>query len=183
MVTPGEDDRRTVVDAFRAGDEAAMAEIYARWSPLVYSIALRSVGHVTEAEEVTRRVFTQAWTTRSHFDPARVALPTWLIGITRGTIAGAAIGTAQQARLKTPMITVPETDGVETDMADQLTVIDEMSHLDAVPQRVLRMALYDDLTHTQIAERMGLPTDIVKSHIGRSLLQLRKRLEVQTDAL
>ena len=184
VVTPGDEQTPTVADAFRAGDESAMAEIYARWSPLVYSIALRSLGHVTDAEEVTQRVFTRAWTTRTTFDPARVELPTWLIGITRSTIAAAGTGADQTTRFKTPLITLPHAgDAVETDLADRLTVVDELSHLDAIPQRVLRMALYDDLTHTQIAERMGLPTDTVKSHLQRSLLRLRKRLEVQTDAL
>ena len=59
---------------------------------------------------------------------------------------------------------------------------DEVSHLDAVPQRVLRMALFDELTHAEIAERTGLSADTVKGHIRRSLLALRQRLEVQTDA-
>ena len=60
--------------------------------------------------------------------------------------------------------------------------MDEVSRLDAVPQQVFRMALHDELTHAQIAERTGLPTATVKSHIRRILLTLRKRLEVQTDA-
>jgi RNA polymerase sigma-70 factor (ECF subfamily) len=68
------------------------------------------------------------------------------------------------------------------DIAERLIIADEISKLDAVPQKVLRMAFYEDLTHAQIAERMQLPPGTVKSHIRRSLIKLRHRMEVYTNA-
>lgn len=185
MVMQRGDDPPTTIEAFLAGDELALAEIYARWSSLVYSVALRSLRNVTDAEEVTQRVFTGAWTSRHTFDPTRARMPAWLIGITRNKIADAYAAQSKQARLRTQMITLTQLDEkVEpADVADRLLLADEMSRLAAVPQQVLRMAFYDDLTHAQIAERTGLAPGTVKSHIRRSLLKLRKRLEeVQADA-
>lgn len=184
MVTQGGDDLSPVIEAFVAGDELALAEIYAHWSSLVYSVALRSLGNVTDAEEVTQRVFTAAWTSRQTFDLTRARLPAWLIGITRHKIADAQAARSKQSRLRTQLIAVTQTDDkIEpTDLADRLVLADEMSRLAATPQQVLRMAFYDDLTHAQIAERMQLPPGTVKSHIRRSLLKLRERLEVVADA-
>lgn len=184
MVTQGDNDASTVIEAFLAGDELALAEIYARWSSLVYSVALRSLGNVTDAEEVTQRVFTQAWTSRDTFDPNRARLPGWLIGITRNNLADAYAVRSKQARLGTEIDTVTEMDDqIEPkDLAERLVLADEMSRWEEIPQKVLRMAFYDDLTHVQIAERMGLPPGTVKSHICRSLLKSRDRLEVLADA-
>jgi RNA polymerase sigma factor (sigma-70 family) len=178
------DDLPSVIEAFHVGDELALAEIYDRWSPLVYSLALRSLRNVADAEEVTQRVFTAAWTSRHTFDPTRSRLPAWLIGITRHKIADAHAARSKQARLRTQMITNTQlANRVEpADLAGRLMIADEMSRLDAVPEQVLRLAFFDDLTHVQIAERMQLPLGTVKSHIRRSLLKLRERLEVLTDA-
>ena len=184
VVVQREGDLHAVVDAFRAGEERALTQIYDRWSPLVYSLALHSLDDVADAEEVTQRAFTAAWSSRLTFDPTRTSLGAWLIGITRSKIADAHDDRSRQARRQTQVIrqTRPQTDLEPTDLADRLAVADEMSRLDAVPKQVLRLALDDQLTHSQIAERTGLPVAAVRSHIRRSLLQLRERLEVQTHA-
>ena len=183
MGTRDVDDSAAVIEAFVAGDAIALAEIHARWSGLVYSVALRSLGNVTDAEDVTQRVFTGAWTSRHTFDPTRAKLPAWLVGITRNKVADAHTARSKQALLRMQTITVTKMKGAiePADLADRLMLADELSRLAATPQQLLRMAFYDDLTYVQIAERMGLPEGTVKSHIRRTLLKLRKRLEVLAD--
>jgi RNA polymerase sigma factor (sigma-70 family) len=176
-------DQNSVVAPFLAGEESALAEIYARYSSLVYSVALRSLGDVTEAEDVTQKVFVAAWTGRHTYRPDRARLAAWLMGIARNKIADTHERRARDKRIQLEVAANAEVAKVEPiDLAERLIVADEIARLDNVPQQVLRLAFYEDLTHAQIAERMQLPPGTVKSHIRRSLLKIKSRLEVLPDA-
>ncbi len=180
-VSPDED-LDVVVQAFVSGDEQALEKVYKRFSALVFTVALRSLGAVTEAEDVVQKVFVAAWTGRHSYKADRASLSAWLMGITRNKVADTHQARTRQRRIQDEvganLPLAPDT----LDIAERLIIADEISKLDAVPQKVLRMAFYEDLTHAQIAERMQLPAGTVKSHIRRSLIKLRRRMEVYTNA-
>jgi RNA polymerase sigma-70 factor (ECF subfamily) len=169
--------------AFREGDESALAEAYARWSALVYTLAVRSLRDPTEAEDVTQKVFLAAWRGRAGFDPRRSPLPAWLVGITRNTIADAHEARSRRHRVEQvlsdhqPRYVSDESDSI----AERVMVQEALARLEPVPQQVMHLAFYGDLTQMQIADNLGLPLGTVKSHIRRSLNHLRTRLEVTDD--
>ena len=170
--------------AFAAGDERALRDAYARWSGLVHSLAVRSLGDPRDAEDVTQKVFVEAWRGRARYDPGRSRLGAWLVGITRHCVADMLAARARLRRGDEVLAAGSGSDAVDpvAELADRLIVADEIARLDPVPQQVVRLAFYADLTHNQIAEKLGLPLGTVKSHIRRSLLRLRTRLEVNDDA-
>jgi RNA polymerase sigma factor (sigma-70 family) len=179
---PTDEERDELVRGFLAGEEAALEQIYRRYSALVYSVALRSLGDVSEAEDVAQKVFVAAWSGRHNYQPSRASIPAWLLGITRNKVVDAHQARGKQRRIQTELITNVDPPPEPLDIAERLIIAEEIGKLGEVPQRVLRMAFYEDLTHAQIAERLQLPPGTVKSHIRRSLIKLKGRLEVWTDA-
>lgn len=183
MSVPPDDDSEDLIDNFIKGDEAALAAIYRRWSPLVYTVAVRSLGQAAEAEDVTQKVFVAAWIGRQGYRPDRASLPAWLMGIARNKIVDAYKNRERERRITNQVAVNTEAAVAKTiDVAQRLMIADEIARLDTVPQQVLRLAFYEDLTHAQIAQRLQLPPGTVKSHIRRSLLKLRARLGGWTDA-
>jgi len=174
-------DEQALTAGFVAGDERALEAAYARWSPLVYTIALRSLADVTDAEDVTQKTFVGAWQGRRGFDASRSRLPAWLVGIAKNTIADTHEARARLRRLEAELaasIAVHDEAAPTVDIADRLAIADEISLLEPDAQRVIRLAFFDDLTHSEISDRLGIPLGTVKSHIRRSLHRMRTRLEV-----
>ena len=178
-MTEFDDDR--IARDFAAGVDRALEDAYRRWSALVYTLAVRSLGDIGDAEDVTQKTFVSAWTGRSNFNPSRARLSAWLVGIAKNKIADTHEARARIRRLQEQLaaVTVPGDWMTEpVDLADTLLIADEIAQLEPDAQKVIRLAFYDDLTHSEISIRLGLPLGTVKSHIRRSLQRMRTRLEV-----
>lgn len=179
-VTPDEVEAQLNV-LFVAGDEAALAEIYRRWSPVVFTLALRSLGDRSDAEDVTQRTFVSAWTSRASYDPKKAKLSTWMVAIARRRIADMHESRAKIRAIQAQMERVTNPDDLvhePPDLSETLLLANELQQLEPDAQAVMRLAFYDDLSHDEISRRLGMPLGTVKSHIRRSLTRMRNRLEV-----
>jgi RNA polymerase sigma factor (sigma-70 family) len=171
--------------AVQAGEPRAFEEMYRRWSPLVLTLAVRSLRNAHDAEDVTQHVFVAAWRGRHGLQVSDSALPAWLVGICRHKIADRHEQRAREARALARIahqeVTVtpdgPDPAGADA-FLDYLTIEDALSDLPEPRQTVVRLAFLDDLTHQQIADRLQLPLGTVKSHVRRGLLHLRDQMEV-----
>jgi len=167
----------------RAGEPTALREAYERHGGWVLAAARRAVGSHHDAEDVTQQVFADAWRGRAGFDPDRGVLGAWLTGILRRRIADRFAARGRDAGVTLLDATADLEGGpvpgaaVADQVVETLLVADELARLPTDQARVLRLAVFDELTHQQIAAATGLPLGTVKSHLRRGLARLRRRWE------
>ncbi|WP_432495614.1 RNA polymerase sigma factor [Kineococcus auxinigenes] len=179
---PDDVDDGALAAALAAGDERALAEAFRRFAPLVHALALRRLTEA-DAQDVVQAVFVAAWRSRGTYDPRRSSLPAWLVGITRHRVADCLRARHRDAEVSTGSVELtavpgqPVADDPAELAADRLVLLDELEHLGEPQRTLLRLAFFEELSHTEIAQRTELPVGTVKSHLRRSLLRLRSRLE------
>ncbi len=167
-----------LVAAIRSGKESAMAELYDRYSALVYSVSLRVLGDTGAAEDVLQEVFLQLWRNPDVFDSSRGNLAPWLAVIARNR----SIDVLRKRR--------PETDvedvvlSLEPDMAGEadrgmamIKVRTVLGGMPAAQRSALEMAYFEGLSHSEISAKTGEPLGTVKTRIRTGLLTLRKAFE------
>lgn len=173
------DDAAATIEArFCNGDESAMEAVYREHGSLVYSLCRRTLGP-ERAADTTQEVFFAAWKSRERFNPESGSLAGWLVGIARFKIID--LYRVEQRNPLAPDSAQAIDVGVESagveEMAQRMVIAEALQSLPERSRRLVEHAFYDDLTHSQIAERYGLPLGTVKSDIRRGLERLRRHLE------
>ncbi|MCD9199009.1 RNA polymerase sigma factor [Aeromicrobium wangtongii] len=170
-----------IASAFAAGLDWALAEAFRRWAPLVHTIALRSLGHAADADDVTQQVFVQAWRSRGSYDAAIRPLPAWLTGVTRHAIADRMAMRARERNLALRLVRLAAPSVESVDVADAVYVGHLLDQLPQPRRGILELAYLGHHTHAEVAARTGLPLGTVKSHIRRGLADLRSHLEATDE--
>ncbi|WP_217709566.1 RNA polymerase sigma factor [Amycolatopsis sp. Hca4] len=170
---------------FAVGDPAALRAVFDRHGPAVQRLARASLRDSADVDDVVQATFVSAWSGRRTYDPDKAGLLAWLLGIARRRVvdllrargrherdsdAVAAVASAEE-----PMAESPER------VLDRLVIADGLTRLPQTQREVLELAFYADLTHTQIAERTGLPLGTVKSHLRRGMQNLRSQLDRSSE--
>ncbi|MFI5076746.1 MAG: RNA polymerase sigma factor [Vicinamibacteria bacterium] len=172
-----------------ARDTAALAELYDRHCRLLFSLIVRIVGDRGEAEEILQEVFVRVWTRVEMYDAEMAAPLPWMVRVARNRAIDRLRARRVRAAVDTPALdlaaieaTAPAT-GIQTPEAAVLdserrrTVTGALAGLPADQRQLIEAAFFEGYTHTELAQRFGLPLGTVKTRIRAGMLAMRKRLE------
>ena len=162
----------------RQKDEAALSELYDRYSGLVYSEAHRILRDAGAAEEILQDLFYQVWRTAERFDPARGSLAGWLLVAARNrAISRLRRKTGKNEELEENGVAFSATlDNRSTQNLLLEKVRTVMSSLPQAQRQAVEFAYFDGMSHSEIAEKTGEPLGTIKTRIRSAMEMLKKVL-------
>lgn len=173
--TGAPNDDSVLLERVRRGDDTAMAALYDRYSRIVYSVSLRVLRDGAAAEDVLQEIFMQVWRNPGSFLETKGSLGGWLAVVARNRSIDSLrrrrpTDSVEDVALASPYNLAEEAERNSL-MERARAVIVNLPH---EQRKLLEMAFFEGLTHTEIAEVTGDPLGTVKTRIRSGLLTLRK---------
>ena len=177
-------DLDALVERMRGGQERALEELYDATVGKLYALASAILRSATDTEEIVCETYAYAWANAARFDASRASALGWLLMLCRSR----ALDRLRQRRAtanRLDVVALEETaDASAAQPFDILSLMQQRSSVYAAlsqltPERrhLVSLAFLRGLTHQEIADATQLPLGTVKSHLRRSLVQLREALE------
>ena len=168
-----------------AGDDVALAEVFDRLAPAVYSGALRVLGHRAAAQDVVQDVFVELWSHPGRYDPAAGPLRAYLTMQARhravDLVRSELRRVARQERSSRLEPGQPDPSPYEAMMASEAAaaVRAAIEMLPESQRRIVELAYFRGLTCREAAEVAGIPEGTAKSRLRLALAKLENMLDSQ----
>ena len=179
----------SLLQRIAARDTAAVAELYDKHSRLLFGLILRIVRDRGDAEEILQEAFVRVWTRAEMYD-ARMGGPLpWLVRVARNCAIDRVRARRVRANVDTPALdpvtveTAAPATPIQTpesavlDAEKRRTLTDALAGIPAEQRLLVEAAFFEGYTHSELAQRFGLPLGTVKTRIRAGLSAMRTRLE------
>jgi RNA polymerase sigma-70 factor (ECF subfamily) len=174
--------------ALKENDQEALAELFRRFSRLVFSIGFRILEDAGEAEEIVQDVFLYIYQKSAQFDHAKGAAKAWIIQVTHSrSIDRKNFLRRRHFYVGTDVAdladTLTGTSDVERHVMSKWNLAQLGVALRDLPEkqrRTLEMFFFDGLELKEIAKQLGESPENVRHHYYRGLQKLRRNRIVQS---
>ena len=179
---PGPEARsdRPLVDAARAGDERAVAELYNAYFPRVYRYMLARAGNVGDAEDLTEEVFIRVLDALGRFEWREAPFSAWLFRIAHNAIISHQRRNGARGRHAplSPALSM-QTQGPEEVVEARLTLEEVMRATENLPEaqrQVIALRFGAGLSVAETARALGKGEGNVKVIQHKAIAKLRDLL-------
>lgn len=176
VVVGMERDEELLVLSQRAA--SAFESLVTRLGPAVHAYLARRAPHV--ADELLSDVWLAAFSSRSSFDPTRGSARGWLLGIARHTL----LAHYRRHAARHPRVRLVEETAMDwAAVDDRLDAVaagpalkDALAELPPVERELLLLIAWEQLTPTEAAGVVGIPSGTARSRLHRARERMRERL-------
>lgn len=163
--------------------DTRFAEVYERFFRQVYGYCLRRTSP-DRVDDVVAETFMVAWRRIDDVPEGDSALP-WLYGVAYRVLGSHFRGRSRQRRLAEKLISVGIEPVASTEdylvMSEESTqVLDAIARLKDTDQEILKLTVWEELSHAEIADALGIGVGAVKQRAlvaRKNLTREYKRLE------
>jgi RNA polymerase sigma-70 factor, ECF subfamily len=180
---PSEETWNGLVKRAADGDQSAMAQLYDASTARVFGLAVRILRDRNAAEDAVVEVYAQAWRDASRFDAQRGNARTWLLTMAR-TRAIDILRSRRREPSSEPLEAAGEVHSAGPGPEDQSSELQRRNYVRAALENLhpeqreaIELAYFSDLSHSQIASKLGQPLGTIKSRIRSGMMVLRELLE------
>ncbi|MGK5171267.1 sigma-70 family RNA polymerase sigma factor [Geodermatophilus sp. CPCC 205761] len=184
---PPEDDAAsaTLLGRIRAGDRAAVDDLYQRFRRPAFGLARRILADDALAEDVLQEVFLAVWRNPAAFDGSRATVAAWLMAMVHHKAVDAVRREESQRRRRglvedDLLLTAPtRVDDVEDQALDRVVSDRVRSALGSLPssqRQALVLAYYGGYTQREVAALTDVPLGTVKTRMLAGMRRLRAAL-------
>jgi RNA polymerase sigma-70 factor (ECF subfamily) len=163
-----------MVADFLAGTSAGLERVYGCYGRLLYSVARHVLADDADAQDCVHDTLLRVWQRPASFRPERGALRSYLVVAVRNDALSRRRDTVRHGRLE-ERATRDVAATYEIEVADPIERTRLRAALAALPpeqKAALELAYFGQLTHVQVAERLGAPLGTTKSRIALGLRKL-----------
>jgi RNA polymerase sigma-70 factor (ECF subfamily) len=167
----------------REGDPTALRELYQAAERRAFALALRIVGDAAIAEDAVQEAFAQLWERAEHISVDRGRIESLLMTIVHRRAIDILRRRGREGR---PLPDPDLLDQVDERASAMLEQVEEnltsaglrrelqqaLTALPAEQREIVRLAYFDGLTLSEIADREGLPLGTVKSRLRLAMGKL-----------
>lgn len=161
-------------------DKKAFATLFEHFAPRIKSYLMKHGLENGHAEEIAQEVLITFWRKATLFDPQKAKLSTWLFRVARNRMIDL------KRKRKYPevnaddhlaqMVSAERTDRPIEVKQDAKLVASALGSLPENQRKAIELSFFDELSHSQIAEKLSIPLGTVKSRIRIAFNVLRKEL-------
>jgi len=167
--------------AAAAGDSAAFEKLYEQHRRRVYSLCLRMLGNVSQAEDLTQEVFLQVFKKIGSFR-GDSAFTTWLHRLTVNQVLmhlrrrGVKLEHTSEEGDFTDVVETPLQSTRRISMVDRLALEKAISELPPGYRTVFVLHDVEGYEHEEISDLLGVTVGTSKSQLHKARMRLRKLL-------
>jgi RNA polymerase sigma-70 factor (family 1) len=168
-----------------AGDAMAFRKIYEFYRGRIFAFAYFHAKSKDVAEEAVQEVFIRLWERRDQIREEQ-SLENYIKVSTRNQVINmlkkASLDLALQARIRAG-IEALKNEAPDRLLEKELARLHQLAiqSLSAQQQQVYRLSREEELTYDEIAARLGISRNTVKSHMKEAIKALRARIGTHTD--